>query len=57
MRFSFSYETSEEEIDTALGALQRVLNEMESTVRFLPRKQPAAWRGTVASQSGPGQMP
>ncbi len=38
VRFSLSHETKKEDVDTTLTALERVLNEMESTVRFLPCK-------------------
>ncbi|UCF64890.1 MAG: IscS subfamily cysteine desulfurase, partial [bacterium] len=38
VRFSLSERTTENDIETTLGALQEVLEEMESTVRFLPCK-------------------
>ena len=38
VRFSLTRETREEDVDAALGALGRVLREMETTVRFLPCK-------------------
>jgi cysteine desulfurase NifS len=38
VRFSLSHGTTEEEIDTTLTALEHVLTEMETTVRFLPCK-------------------
>ena len=38
VRFSLSSWTSAEEIDVAIAALGRVLEEMETTVRFLPCK-------------------
>ena len=38
VRFSLSRHTSEEDIDFTLSALARVLEEMETTVRFLPCK-------------------
>jgi cysteine desulfurase NifS len=38
VRFSLSQSTTEEEVDSALVALEHVLKEMETTVRFLPCK-------------------
>lgn len=38
VRLSLSHYTTEEDIEEAIGALKRVLEEMESTVRFLPCK-------------------
>jgi cysteine desulfurase NifS len=38
VRFSLSHGTAESEIDETLSALARVLEEMETTVRFLPCK-------------------
>lgn len=38
VRFSLSYFTKEKEIDETLHALSRVLEEMETTIRFLPCK-------------------
>lgn len=38
IRFSLSRETTEDEIDRTIAALGEVLEEMESTVRFLPCK-------------------
>ncbi|MBD3335235.1 MAG: aminotransferase class V-fold PLP-dependent enzyme [Candidatus Eisenbacteria bacterium] len=38
VRFSLSRDTAEEDIDTTLSALETVLEEMETTVRFLPCK-------------------
>lgn len=38
VRFSLSPETTEEDIDTTVETLARVLEEMEATVRFLPCK-------------------
>jgi cysteine desulfurase NifS len=38
VRFSLTRETTEEDIDAALAALGTVLEEMETTVRFLPCK-------------------
>ena len=38
LRLSLSHETTAEEIDATLAALARVLEEMETTVRFLPCK-------------------
>lgn len=38
VRFSLTRETTEEDVDAALGALTAVLEEMETTVRFLPCK-------------------
>ncbi len=38
VRFSLSQSTTEEEIDTTLSALEHVLSEMETAVRFLPCK-------------------
>ncbi len=38
VRFSLSHETKKKDVDATLTALERVLNEMESTVRFLPCK-------------------
>ena len=38
VRFSPSHSTTRDEIDTTPSALGHVLNEMETTVRFLPRK-------------------
>jgi cysteine sulfinate desulfinase/cysteine desulfurase-like protein len=38
VRFSLSRETNEEDIDETLTALESVLEEMETTVRFLPCK-------------------
>ncbi len=38
VRFSLSAETSEADIDYTVAALEQVLNEMETTVRFLPCK-------------------
>ena len=38
VRFSLSHDTTEQDIDDTLAALQQVLEEMESTVRFLPCK-------------------
>jgi cysteine desulfurase NifS len=38
LRFSLSARTSAEEVDLAVAALGRVLEEMETTVRFLPCK-------------------
>jgi cysteine desulfurase NifS len=38
LRFSLSRETTEEDIDDTLAALASVLEEMETTVRFLPCK-------------------
>jgi cysteine sulfinate desulfinase/cysteine desulfurase-like protein len=38
VRFSLSHATTEKEIDQTIAALDHVLEEMESTVRFLPCK-------------------
>jgi cysteine sulfinate desulfinase/cysteine desulfurase-like protein len=38
VRFSLSRETTEEDIEETLTALESVLEEMETTVRFLPCK-------------------
>jgi cysteine desulfurase NifS len=38
VRFSLSRETTEEDIDHTIAALERVLTEMRTTVRFLPCK-------------------
>jgi len=38
VRFSLSQETTKEEVDETLAALARILEEMETTVRFLPCK-------------------
>ncbi len=38
VRFSLSRDTTEEDIEHAIGALEHVLSEMETTVRFLPCK-------------------
>ena len=38
VRFSLSRETSRQDIDETVSALERVLEEMETTVRFLPCK-------------------
>jgi cysteine sulfinate desulfinase/cysteine desulfurase-like protein len=38
VRFSLSSETTAEDIDYTIDALGQVLEEMESTVRFLPCK-------------------
>jgi cysteine desulfurase NifS len=38
VRFSLSHATTEEEIDLTIAALEQVLEELESTVRFLPCK-------------------
>jgi cysteine sulfinate desulfinase/cysteine desulfurase-like protein len=38
VRFSLSRHTTQEDIDETLAALKHVLNEMETTVRFLPCK-------------------
>ncbi|MFO7768511.1 MAG: IscS subfamily cysteine desulfurase [bacterium] len=38
VRFSLSAETTEEDIDHTIGALEDVLEEMENTIRFLPCK-------------------
>ena len=38
VRFSLSHTTTEEEIDAAIAALGQVLEEMETTLRFLPCK-------------------
>jgi cysteine desulfurase NifS len=38
VRFSLSHNTTEEDIDETLSVLARVLEEMETTVRFLPCK-------------------
>jgi cysteine sulfinate desulfinase/cysteine desulfurase-like protein len=38
VRFSLSAKTTEEDIDITLKALERVLEELETTVRFLPCK-------------------
>jgi len=38
VRFSLSADTTEEEIDATVGALEEVLDEMRTTVRFLPCK-------------------
>jgi cysteine sulfinate desulfinase/cysteine desulfurase-like protein len=38
VRFSLSRETNQEDIDETLAALESVLEEMETTVRFLPCK-------------------
>ncbi len=38
VRFSLSHNTTEEDIDLTLTAFEQVLEEMESTVRFLPCK-------------------
>jgi cysteine sulfinate desulfinase/cysteine desulfurase-like protein len=38
VRFSLSHGTTKQDIDDAIAALARVLEEMETTVRFLPCK-------------------
>jgi cysteine desulfurase NifS len=38
VRFSLSQETTDEDVETTAAALRRVLEEMETTVRFLPCK-------------------
>jgi cysteine sulfinate desulfinase/cysteine desulfurase-like protein len=38
LRFSLSHRTTEQDIDEAVAALAQVLEEMETTVRFLPCK-------------------
>lgn len=38
IRFSLSRETTDEDVDAALDALRKVLDDMETTVRFLPCK-------------------
>ena len=38
VRFSLSHDTTEEDVDETINALARVLEEMETTVRFLPCK-------------------
>ena len=38
VRLSLSHDTTEADIDATLEALARVLQEMETTVRFLPCK-------------------
>ena len=38
VRFSLSYQTTEEDIDDTLEAIQHVLRDMKSTIRFLPCK-------------------
>ena len=38
VRFSLSHNTTEEDVDETLSVLARVLEEMETTVRFLPCK-------------------
>jgi cysteine desulfurase NifS len=38
VRFSLSHETTDEDIDHTIAALERVLEEMSTTVRFLPCK-------------------
>jgi cysteine desulfurase NifS len=38
VRFSLSHDTTQEDVDTTATALDRVLREMETTVRFLPCK-------------------
>ena len=38
MRLSLSHSTTEEDIDDTVSALEHVLDEMETTVRFLPCK-------------------
>ncbi|NIP83775.1 MAG: aminotransferase class V-fold PLP-dependent enzyme [Gemmatimonadetes bacterium] len=38
VRFSLSHETAADDIDAALSALEQVLHELETTVRFLPCK-------------------
>jgi cysteine desulfurase NifS len=38
VRFSLSHETTEEDVDETINALAHVLEEMETTVRFLPCK-------------------
>ena len=38
VRFSLSHETTADDIDQAIQALDQVLEEMETTVRFLPCK-------------------
>ena len=38
VRFSLSHETTDDDIDHTVAALERVLEEMKTTVRFLPCK-------------------
>jgi cysteine sulfinate desulfinase/cysteine desulfurase-like protein len=38
VRLSLSHSTTEKEIDKTLSALSQVLEEMETTIRFLPCK-------------------
>ena len=38
VRLSLSHETTKKDIDTTIDALAQVLEEMETTVRFLPCK-------------------
>jgi cysteine sulfinate desulfinase/cysteine desulfurase-like protein len=38
VRFSLSRDTTEQDVDTTLRAFREVLEEMETTVRFLPCK-------------------
>jgi len=38
VRLSLSHQTTEKDIDVTVSALEQVLEEMETTVRFLPCK-------------------
>jgi cysteine sulfinate desulfinase/cysteine desulfurase-like protein len=38
VRFSLSHNTTEKDIDATITAVEEVLEEMETTVRFLPCK-------------------